>query len=160
MLSCSQRQTTREFRQSAGTKAVQPENKNGAEKFPRRACAPIQAAAIVINCRFRQPPTHRCKGVFSSAITAISLAPGFSPVWSVRVSHSRFNGLCVLLEAAEAAGTSGPPEITGLKPGANENKTPPTFLETHLKPQRAASRGFRGSRAAIGRGRVCRRRCC
>ena len=53
---------------------------------------------------------------------AISLAPGFSPVWSGRVSHSRFNGLFGLLEAAEAAEAACRPRITGLKPGANESK--------------------------------------
>jgi len=54
--------------------------------------------------------------------TAISLAPGFSPVWFGRVSHSRFNGFFGLPKAAEAAETDVRSRITGLKPGANESK--------------------------------------
>jgi len=53
--------------------------------------------------------------------TAISLAPGFSPVWICGRHPSRFNGLFVLPEAAEAAATAFRPRITGLKPGANES---------------------------------------
>jgi hypothetical protein len=57
--------------------------------------------------------------------TAISLAPGFSPVLDRRRSNSRFNGFFATPEAAEAAETAWLSRITGLKPGANENKTSP-----------------------------------
>jgi hypothetical protein len=54
--------------------------------------------------------------------TAISLAPGFSPVWAGCADRSRFDGFRALPEAAEAAATVWRPQITGLKPGANERK--------------------------------------
>jgi hypothetical protein len=54
--------------------------------------------------------------------TAISLAPGFSPVWVCRADRSRFNGFFAGTKAAEAAGTTGRRAITGLKPGANKSK--------------------------------------
>ena len=52
--------------------------------------------------------------------TAISLAPGFSPVWVGRPPGSRFNGFFGLPEAAESAEMVSQSLITGLKPGANE----------------------------------------
>jgi hypothetical protein len=56
----------------------------------------------------------------SASETEISLAPGFSPVWICGRHPSRFNGLFILPEAAEAAATAFRPRITG-QPGANES---------------------------------------
>src|ERR1017187_1463302 len=65
---------------------------------------------------------------------ALSLAPGFSPMWSGHGSRSRFNGLFGLLEAAEAAEAACRPRITGLKPGANESKNQAHVFENTPQP--------------------------
>jgi hypothetical protein len=54
---------------------------------------------------------------------AVSLTPGFSPVFGQRQRTSRFNGFSIIREAAEAAYVGSGGEVTGLKPGANENET-------------------------------------
>jgi hypothetical protein len=57
--------------------------------------------------------------------TAVSLAPGFSPVLDRSQRNSRFNGFYARLKAAEAAKKVWPTRITELKPGANESKSSP-----------------------------------
>jgi hypothetical protein len=59
----------------------------------------------------------------------ISLAPGFSPVLDRREQDSRFNGFAAIPEAAEAAGTSQSPRITGLKAGADQSKPAQPILK-------------------------------
>ena len=54
--------------------------------------------------------------------TAISLAPGFSPVLDQCGKNSRFNGFFAMPKAAEAATTTVDCGFTGLKPGANGRK--------------------------------------
>jgi len=54
----------------------------------------------------------------------LSLAPGFSPVLIRPTTLSRFNGFSTMPEAAEAADVTGNHGVTGLKPGANEKRTP------------------------------------
>jgi hypothetical protein len=54
---------------------------------------------------------------------AVSLTPGFSPVFGQRQRTSRFNGFSIIREAAEAADVAARVEVTGLKPGDNERET-------------------------------------
>jgi hypothetical protein len=63
---------------------------------------------------------------------SISLAPGFSPVLAPRRQSSRFNGLFVNAEAAEAANAAVRHAVTGLKPGANERRTGADDLDNTL----------------------------
>ncbi len=70
----------------------------------------------------------------SSFTTAVSLAPGFSPVLVRRKRTSRFNGFFARPEAAEAAEVVVGRETTGLKPGANKWETDSTDLAAGPTP--------------------------